>query len=61
MGSRGGAALERAHVRIVATASDPAQGLTLAKLGSIAGAAVEAFRNTTANDQPPPAATHAAE
>jgi len=54
-------ALESANVRIVATASDPAQGLTLAKLGSIAGSAVEAFRNTTANDQPPPASTHAAE
>ncbi len=49
-------ALESAHVRIVATASDPAQGLTLAKLGSIAGAAVEAFRNTAGDgDDAPPA------
>ena len=46
-------ALESANVRIVATASDPAQGLTLAKLGSIAGAAVEAFRGTQGGDEAP--------
>jgi flotillin len=45
-------ALESANVRIVATASDPAQGLTLAKLGAIAGSAVEAFRNTQGTDTP---------
>jgi flotillin len=62
VGSAQAKALESAHVRIVATASDPAQGLTLAKLGSIAGAAVEAFRNTANNDEPPPpVTTHAAE
>lgn len=44
-------ALETANVRIVATASDPAQGLTLAKLGAIAGSAVEAFRNTQGGDE----------
>lgn len=48
-------ALESANVRIVATASDPAQGLTLAKLGSIAGAAVEAFRGTQGEGEAKPA------
>lgn len=46
-------ALETANVRIVATASDPAQGLTLAKLGAMAGSAVEAFRNTRGDDEEP--------
>lgn len=44
VGTAQAVALEKAEVRIVATASDPAEGLTLAKLGAGVSQALQAFR-----------------
>jgi flotillin len=43
-------ALKNASVRIVATAANPAEGLSLARLGALAGGAIEAFKETRVSD-----------